>query len=170
MKFVWKEVSPHTGKEIEEDAPANWAGGGNIHGIGVGPHGEPGIDPKKKKKKITLIDREGRLDGRTKAYREHRKKLEATKAARLKKQENKKSRFIEGIVNKIKEISYGPGFDTYKPIADLSANKKNPIAKQLSDPRYKPKTVKDKKKEKKKGHIKHKGGWDEGSKTNEKQY
>ena len=46
MKFVWKEVSPHTGKEIEEDAPANWAGGGNIHGIGVGPHGEPGIDPK----------------------------------------------------------------------------------------------------------------------------
>ena len=88
----------------------------------------------------------------------------------MKKQENKKSRFIEGIVNKIKEISYGPGLDTYKPIADLSANKKNPIAKQLSDPRYRPKTVKDKKKEKKKGHIKHKGGWDEGSKTNEMQY
>ena len=54
----WKEVSPFSG--IEEDAPANWAGGGNVHGIGVGPHGEPGIDPKKKKKKLVLIDREGK--------------------------------------------------------------------------------------------------------------
>ena len=47
MKTKWKVVSPYTG--IEEDAPANAAGGGNVHGIGIGPYGEPGIDPKKKK-------------------------------------------------------------------------------------------------------------------------
>ena len=87
MKTKWKVVSPYTG--IEEDAPANFAGGGNVHGIGVGPHGEPGIDPKKKKKRHTLIDRNGKIDGRTKSYREHRRKLEA---ARQKRMENKKIR------------------------------------------------------------------------------
>ena len=50
---LWKEVSPYTGIEVEEDAPANAAGptaGGNIAGLGTGPQGEPGFDPKKKKK------------------------------------------------------------------------------------------------------------------------
>src|SRR5210317_112673 len=32
-----------------EDAPANAAGSGNVAGIGVGPDGEPGVNPKKKK-------------------------------------------------------------------------------------------------------------------------
>ena len=32
--------------KIDEDAPANSAGSGNIAGIGVGPDGEPGINPK----------------------------------------------------------------------------------------------------------------------------
>src|SRR6056300_1900069 len=32
-----------------EDAPANAAGSGNVAGIGVGPDGEPGVKPKKKK-------------------------------------------------------------------------------------------------------------------------
>ena len=77
MKTIWKIVSPHTG--LEEDAPTNSAGSGLVHGIGVGPHGEPGIDPKKKKKKHTLIDRNGKIDGRSKAYREHRKKLESAR-------------------------------------------------------------------------------------------
>ncbi|MAR77675.1 MAG: hypothetical protein CMD43_01880 [Gammaproteobacteria bacterium] len=57
----WKEVSPYTG--IEEDAPANAAGpytGGNIAGLGTDDQGEPGIDPKKKKKKQTLIDMQKR--------------------------------------------------------------------------------------------------------------
>ena len=58
MKLKWKVVSPYTG--IEEDAPASSAGGGNIAGIGVDHpdrpgSGEPGIDPKKKKKRHTLI-------------------------------------------------------------------------------------------------------------------
>ena len=34
-----------------EDAPANAVGGGNIAGVGVGPDGEPGVNPKKKKRR-----------------------------------------------------------------------------------------------------------------------
>ena len=119
MRNKWKEVSVYTG--MEEDAPANSAGGGNVHGIGVGPHGEPGVHPKKKKKEV-LIDREGRLDGRTKAYREHRKKLEQ---ARIKRQENRKSsKFIEDIKNKTTEMAYGAGYDTAKPMAAMNPNPK----------------------------------------------
>ena len=63
MKLTWKEVSPYSGQEIEEDAPTNSAGGGNVHGIGVGPYGEPGINPKKKKKHQILVDRGSQIDG-----------------------------------------------------------------------------------------------------------
>ena len=120
MKTKWKVVSPYSG--IEEDAPANAAGGGNVAGIGVDHpdrpgSGEPGIDPKKKKKKQTLIDRNGKIDGRTKAYREHRRKLET---ARQKRNENRSSKFIENVKKKTTEMAYGQGFDTAKPMADLS--------------------------------------------------
>ena len=120
MKIKWKVVSPYTG--IEEDAPANAAGGGNVAGIGVDHpdrpgSGEPGIDPKKKKKRQTLIDRDGKIDGRSKAYKEHRKKLEA---ARQKRNGNRSSKFIENIKKKTIEMAYGHGFDTAKPMADLS--------------------------------------------------
>ena len=120
MKMKWKVVSPYTG--IEEDAPASSAGGGNIAGIGIDHpdrpgSGEPGVDPKKKKKKQTLIDRNGKIDGRTKAYREHRKKLEV---AREKRNENKSSKFIENIKKKTAEMAYGQGYNTMKPVADMS--------------------------------------------------
>ena len=118
MKTKWKVVSPYTG--IEEDAPANAAGpttGGNIAGLGTGPQGEPGFDPKKKKKKQTLIDRNGKIDGRTKAYREHRKKLEN---ARQKRNNTGSSKFIENIKKKTTERAYGQGYDTAKPMADMS--------------------------------------------------
>ena len=118
MKIKWKVVSPYNG--IEEDAPVNWAGGGNVHGIGVGPHGEPGIDPKKKKKKHTLIDRNGKIDGRSKAYREHRRKLEAVRQKRLERKNSSGSKFIENIKNKTIEMAYGHGFDIVKPMADMS--------------------------------------------------
>ena len=116
----WIEVSPYTG--LEEDAPVSSAGGGNIAGIGVDHpdrpgSGEPGVDPKKKKKKQTLIDRNGKIDGRTKAYREHRKKLEV---AREKRNNNRSSRFIENVKKKTSEMSYAPGYDTAKPMADMS--------------------------------------------------
>lgn len=35
--------------KIKEDAAMSSAGAGNIAGIGVGPQGEPGISPKRKK-------------------------------------------------------------------------------------------------------------------------
>ena len=120
MKMKWKVVSPYTG--IEEDAPASSAGGGNIAGIGLDHpdrpgSGQPGIDPKKKKKRHTLIDRNGKIDGRTKAYREHRKKLEI---AREKRNDNKSSKFIENIKKKTSEMAYGQGYNTAKPMADMS--------------------------------------------------
>ena len=118
MKTIWKTVSPYTG--IEEDAPANFAGGGNVHGIGVGPYGEPGFDPKKKKKKQTLIDRSGKIDGRSKSYREHRAKLEATRKKRLERKNSTGSKFIENIKKKTTEMAYGQGYDTVKPMADMS--------------------------------------------------
>ena len=67
--------------DMEEDAPANAAGGGNIAGLGVDHpdypgSGEPGVDPKKKKRKVPLID------GRTKLYKQHRERLEAMRAKR----------------------------------------------------------------------------------------
>ena len=97
----WTEISPFSG--MEEDAPTNSAGSGSVAGIGVGPMGEPGVDPKKKKK-----DRQALIDGRTKAYRQHREKLER---ARLKRVEDKKSRgkFVESIVSDMSEMSYGVG-------------------------------------------------------------
>ena len=121
---TWKEVSPFTG--IEEDAPTNAVGGGSVAGLGVGPMGEPGVHPRrKKKKKETLID------GRTKAYRQHREKLER---ARLKRLEDKKNRgkFVENIVSNMSEMSYGAGsMGAIRPQADMKniQSKKSPLQK-----------------------------------------
>ena len=120
---TWKEVSPFTG--IEEDAPTNAVGGGSVAGLGVGPMGEPGVHRRKKKKKETLID------GRTKAYRQHREKLER---ARLKRVEDKKSRgkFVENIVSNMSEMSYGAGsMGAIRPQADMKniQSKKSPLQK-----------------------------------------
>ena len=119
----WKEVSPFTG--IEEDAPTNAVGGGSVAGLGVGPMGEPGVHRRKKKKKETLID------GRTKAYRQHREKLER---ARLKRLEDKKNRgkFVENIVSNMSEMSYGAGsMGAIRPQADMKniQSKKSPLQK-----------------------------------------
>ena len=35
-------------KQMQEDAPVNAVGGGQIAGVGVGPQGEPGVTKKKK--------------------------------------------------------------------------------------------------------------------------
>ena len=109
MKTKWTVVSPHTG--MDEDAPANNAGSGNVS---MPP------DAVKKKKK-TLIDR-SMMDARTKAYKEHRKKLEAKREARLARKEARKSKFIEDVKDKSlnTEMAYGQGFDTAKPMADMS--------------------------------------------------
>ena len=104
----WTEISPFTGLNIDEDAPTNSAGSGSVAGLGVGPMGEPGV---KKKKKRTLID------ARSKAYREHRKRLESS---RLKRQEAmaKRSKFTEKVTS---EMTYGSKtLGATLPQADMS--------------------------------------------------
>jgi hypothetical protein len=99
----WTEVSPHSG--LEEDAPANNAGSGEVS---MPP------DAVKKKKK-TLIDR-SMIDARTKAYRQHKTRLETRRA----KREAKKSAFIEKIKETaVSELAYGSGYDVAKPVADI---------------------------------------------------
>ena len=120
----WKEVSPYSGMPIEEDAPTTSAGSGQVHGIGVGPYGEPGVDPKKKKKHQVLVDREGKIDGRTKAYREHRKKLEQTRQKREATKKGRISKFIETIKKRTAEMTaptYVAGLYGVRPMASLNA-------------------------------------------------
>jgi len=112
MKTIWKTVSPYTG--IEEDAPANNAGSGNVS--------MPPDAVRKKKKRQTLIDRNGKIDGRSKSYREHRAKLEAARKKRLERKNSAGSKFIENIKKRTAEMAYGQGFDTAKPMADMSNN------------------------------------------------
>ena len=125
----WKEVSPYSGMAIEEDAPTTSAGSGQVHGIGVGPYGEPGVDPKKKKKWAheVLVGRKGKIDGRTKAYREHRKKLEQARQKRETAKQNRTSKFIETIKKKTAEMTYGPAYASManvRPVASLNTPKK----------------------------------------------
>ena len=87
MTAKWKEVSAYTGEAVEEDAPTNFAGQGS--GVDFNPTG------MKKKKKKSL------LDARTKSYKEHKAKLEA---ARLKRLEQKKSKFIEKVKESINDF------------------------------------------------------------------
>ena len=89
----YKEVSPYTGQEIDEDAPANSVAGG----VSM----PPDVVYGRKKK---LRTREGKvIDGRTKSYREHRKKLEAARLRRL--ESKKKSTYVESVVSKMEEFS-----------------------------------------------------------------
>ena len=93
MKF-WKEVSPFSGQGLEEDAPVNSVAGG---GVSMPPDA---VHHKKKKK--VLQTREGvKIDGRTKSYKEHRKKL---KLAREKRRLGKSSRFIETIRKRMSNV------------------------------------------------------------------
>ena len=86
MTAKWKEISAYTGQEIEEDAPTNNAGSGAV----AMP---PDAMMKKKKKKL--------LDARTKEYKAHQARLEAS---RQKRNENKKSKFIEKVKESIDEF------------------------------------------------------------------
>lgn len=96
----WTEVSPYSG--IEEDAPANNASSGDVS--------MPPDAVHQKKKKNALYD------ARTKAYREHRAKLEAARERRAAKE----SKFVKKVTS---EMAYGAGYDTTKPMAALNAQK-----------------------------------------------
>ena len=88
MTISWKEVSPYSGQPVEEDAPTNFAGQGS--GVAMPP------DALMKKKKKRL------LDARTKAYREHRAKLDA---ARAKSIEQKKSKLSQKVQENIMDFN-----------------------------------------------------------------
>ena len=87
MTAKWKEVSAYTGQPVEEDAPTNFAGKGS--GVAMPP------DAMMKKKKKRL------LDARTKEYKAHQARLEAS---RQKRNENKKSKFIEKVKESINDF------------------------------------------------------------------
>ncbi len=124
----WKEFLENN--SIKEDASANSAGSGNIAGIGVDHpdrpgSGEPGFDPKKKKKEDAV-----RHDGRTTGYREHRQKLEAAREKRKNRKELQDQKFADDIQNKTLKMSWpstaaGRVPDTGLPMADLSNKKKS---------------------------------------------
>ena len=84
---IWKEVNVRTGQEIDEDAPTT-----SVSNAPAGMVDEP-IVRKKKKKKVLF-------DGRTKAYRQHRERLEAQREKRAKLREKQKSKFVEEILYK----------------------------------------------------------------------
>ena len=91
MTISWKEVSPYSGQPVEEDTPTNFAGQGS--GVAMPP------DALMKKKKKRL------LDARTKAYREHRAKLDAARAKRLEQKKSKLSQKVqENIMDFNREI------------------------------------------------------------------
>ena len=94
---TYMEVNPYTGQPIDEDMPTNAAGRGAVAGIGVGPDGEPGYDPKKKKRKRTLID------ARSKSYRQHRERLEKARAKREERKSKLASKVAKNIDNFARE-------------------------------------------------------------------
>ena len=119
----WKEFLETN--SIKEEAPANAAGpmdGGDIAGIGTGPQGEPGFDPKKKKKKSYY-------DGRTTGYRFHREKLEAAREKREERRVAKEKEFVENIKNKTENVTFRtdairPGYPVASPMAAMHTKKK----------------------------------------------
>ena len=88
MTAKWKEVSAYTGQPVKEDVPTNFAGQGS--GVAMPP------DAMMKKKKKPLID------ARTKAYKEHKARLEAK---RIKRMEQKKSKFVEKVKESIDDFN-----------------------------------------------------------------
>jgi len=109
----WKEVSAYTGEEVEEDAPTNNAGSG---AVSMPPDGMM----KKKKKSL--------LDARTKSYKEHKAKLEA---ARQKRQESKKSKFVEKVKESIDDFNRESLIteDNVKVLRSIVKNKQNKSVK-----------------------------------------
>ena len=85
----WTEVSAYSGMPVEEDAPTNFAGAGSK--VAMPP------DAMMKKKKKTF------LDARTKAYKEHQKRLEASRQRREERKKNA-AKMNEGQISEMKKV------------------------------------------------------------------
>ena len=103
MKLKWKVVSPYNG--LDEDAPVNSVAGG---GVDMNPTGRGRkLKDKDQEEDVDVITRQDvKIDGRSKAYRSHRAKLEAARENRLEKKKESKSKFIENIKSKVKQQEY----------------------------------------------------------------
>ena len=103
MKLKWKVVSPYNG--LDEDAPVNSVAGG---GVDMNPTGRGRkLKDKDQEEDVDVITRQDvKIDGRSKAYRSHRAKLEAAREKRLEKKKESKSKFIENIKCKVKQQEY----------------------------------------------------------------
>ncbi len=125
-------------EQHQEDAPVNNVGGGSIHGVGVGPSGEPGVKKKKKddvvlgsiKRKIQEHD-----DNNNILLRDVLRTLDVVEMASLNTNTvtteltvtpyDDKETVLEKA--KLKEYGFTPGLgghslgsvDRFKPIADL---------------------------------------------------
>ena len=112
----WKEVSAYTGEAVEEDAPTNNAGSGAV----AMP---PDAMMKKKKKKL--------LDARTKEYKQHQAKLEASRKRRM---EQRKSKFIEKVKESLDDFNRESFLaeDNLKVLRSIVKNKQNKPVK-MSD-------------------------------------
>ena len=87
----WTEVSAYSGMPVEEDAPTN-ATGAAVAGTGD----DSSVVVVKKKKKTFL-------DARTKAYKEHQKRLEAARARREERKKNA-SKINEEQIDEMKKV------------------------------------------------------------------
>ena len=87
----WTEVSAYSGMPVEEDAPTN-ATGAAVAGTGD----DSSVVVMKKKKKTFL-------DARTKAYKEHQKRLEAARARREERKKNA-AKINEGQLDEMKKV------------------------------------------------------------------
>ena len=105
----WTEVDAYSGMPVKEDAPTNFAGAGSKVAM------PPDAMMKKKKKKTFL-------DARTRAYKEHQKRLEAARARREERKKNA-SKINEGQLDEFKkgtlEFSVGMSSDMMKAKKDL---------------------------------------------------
>jgi len=116
MTAKWKEVSAYTGQSVEEDAPTNNAGSGAV----AMP---PDAMMKKKKKKL--------LDARTKEYKAHQARLEASRKKRM---EQRKSKFIEKVKESLDDFNRESllAEDNLKVLRSIVKNKQNKPVK-MSD-------------------------------------
>ena len=122
MTISWKEVSPYSGRPVDEDAPTNFAGQGS--GVAM----PPDAMLSKKKKKKTLID------ARTKAYRKHRQKLDAAREKRAKQK--------SALVTKVQENTMDFNREVYLEENNMNILKDIVVKKQMKPVKFKDGTMK----------------------------
>ena len=121
MTISWKEVSPYSGQPVEEDAPTNFGGQGS--GVAM----PPDAMMKKKKKKMFL-------DARTKAYRQHREKLDRARARRA----EQKSKLSQ----KVQENTMDFNREVYLEENNMNVLKDIVVKKQMKPVKFKDGTMK----------------------------